>query len=120
MTIAQWHEDPSRKLDALIHILQYHLHTDGRPPLQVVDDTLVPSDGCTVQEGSPDKIIIYSAFPSSNLQLLKVSKSHFFKPHSQLLIGFELARDQAHGHAWQNQGLGTCADLGPDAQRWAR
>ena len=75
-TIDEWKQDPSRKLDTLVEILQYHLESDGRPALKVVDDILVPSQGTSRQHTQPDKIIVYSAFPQSNLQLLKVSPFH--------------------------------------------
>jgi hypothetical protein len=39
----EWREDPSRKIDLLVEILKWHLAKDGRPPLMVVDDKLMPS-----------------------------------------------------------------------------
>jgi hypothetical protein len=42
--------------------------------MQVVDNVLVPTSGQKVNWGDlgRDKIVVYCAFPSSNLQLLKV------------------------------------------------
>jgi hypothetical protein len=81
-TIAEWKKDPSRKLDALIELLQYHLAAGNRPHLHVHDDRLVPSAHAPMDTtASPDKIVVYVAFPSSNLQVLAVSLSrHTFTP----------------------------------------
>lgn len=73
-TMEAWKACPSRKLDALVEILQYHLRADNLPFLMVADDKIVPSP-----EPAPpappidklsnpnhvDKIIVYSAFPGN-------------------------------------------------------
>jgi len=74
-TVDEWKQHPSRKLDVLVELLQYHLNADGQPAMTVSDDALVPGDSINSQpEGLPcDKIVVFSAFPSSNVQLLQVS-----------------------------------------------
>ncbi|KAG2738555.1 hypothetical protein P692DRAFT_201730973 [Suillus brevipes Sb2] len=79
-----WKKDPSRKLDVLVEVLQYHLASDGRAPLKVVDDHLVSSDftnsatnhSKALNEASGDKIVVYCAFPSSYTQVMKVLALH--------------------------------------------
>jgi hypothetical protein len=71
-TPEEWRLHPSRKLDALVEILSHHLETAGAPALEVGSDgELVPKPDPETG-GSPDKIVVYSAFPSSNVQLLRV------------------------------------------------
>jgi hypothetical protein len=75
----EWLKDPSRKLNALVEILSWHLGKDGRAPLEVVDDKLTPRANnpppvVQLPKGTPcDKIVISCAFPSSYIQLVKVS-----------------------------------------------
>ncbi|KAG1834958.1 P-loop containing nucleoside triphosphate hydrolase protein [Suillus subalutaceus] len=74
----EWKKDPSRKLDVLAQVIDWHQAQDGRLPLQVVDDVLVVSSAdpdvtAGVADSVPcDKIIVYCAFPSSYTQVLKV------------------------------------------------
>lgn len=85
-SIKEWKKDPSRKLDVLVELILWHQLKDNQPPLKVVDDAIVPSADVT-PEGSNegdggedddrrnttcDKIVVYCAFPSSYVQLVKV------------------------------------------------
>lgn len=78
-TLEEWRKDPSKKLDILICILLWHLGSDGRSPLKVVDNEVVPSaatadaEESAVQSLLPDKIIVYSAFVSCWTPLGRVS-----------------------------------------------
>jgi hypothetical protein len=78
-TIEEWKGKASVKLDALIQVLDHHLKEDQAIPLQVTPDghTLEPSKEyirSPAQDGlQPDKIVIYSEFPSSNPQIKGVS-----------------------------------------------
>ena len=73
-TLEEWEKDPSRKLDVLAEILRHHLESNNAPPLHVKDDKLVPADSpqIEIRDLGPDKIVVYSAFPSS-FQLIEVS-----------------------------------------------
>ncbi|KAH7917293.1 hypothetical protein BV22DRAFT_1026655 [Leucogyrophana mollusca] len=57
-------------LDALAHILQYHLAEDGRQPLKADAEGrgVEPDPAYDTQPVTdlPDKIVVYSAFPASN------------------------------------------------------
>lgn len=72
----EWKKYPSRKLDAVAHIVKHHLELDNRLPLAVNEiGELQPVEG-PQYPGPPDlpcdKIVIYSAWPSSNEYLLQV------------------------------------------------
>ena len=77
-TLDEWRDDPSRKIDLLIEILQWHLKTDGQPPLTVVDDKLVPSEKQSknpangASKNAPDKVVVYCEFPSAFVQIRHV------------------------------------------------
>ena len=77
-SIDEWKQDPSRKLDVLVEVILWHQRRDNQPPLKVVDNQLVPSvDPCLGSGGDDgstpcDKIVVYCAFPSSYIQLIKV------------------------------------------------
>lgn len=67
----------SAKLDALIEILNHHLHTDDAKPLKMNTNGIIEVDDQVVLPERPaglprDKIVIYSHFPSSNRQILSV------------------------------------------------
>jgi hypothetical protein len=58
----------------MAEIVLWHLGQDGRPPLRVVNDKLVPCEGNatgTLTE-DPDKIVICSEFPKGFPQITKV------------------------------------------------
>lgn len=81
-----WREDPSRKIDALITILQHHLASDARPPLMVKGDKLIPTASCIATSldsdtstADPDKFVVYCAFPSSNNIVIQALKLHGIK-----------------------------------------
>jgi hypothetical protein len=77
-TIEQWKSMSSAKLDALVQIVQHHITSDNAAPLHMTDDQKLEPDPEYVSpprpEGlKPDKIVIYSEFPSSNPQITSVS-----------------------------------------------
>jgi len=76
-TVEEWLQDPSKKLQVLVQILQWHLAQDGRAPLKVIDNELVPSsdDVSPVADTPCDKIVVYCSFPSNFIQMTKVSGS---------------------------------------------
>lgn len=67
-------------------IVEHHLVSDGRKPLEIISENgkldYVLADGDLTPGGEPtilpirDKIVIFSAFPSSNAQILQV-RGHF-------------------------------------------
>ncbi|KIN92842.1 hypothetical protein M404DRAFT_172474 [Pisolithus tinctorius Marx 270] len=74
----------STKLDILAEIVAHHLAADSSPPLNVLDDgiTLKVGQSMAVDEPvskEPDRIIIFSAFPSSNAAIVDVLKLHGVK-----------------------------------------
>jgi hypothetical protein len=92
-TIDEWKKDPSRKLDALVQILQYHLSAPDRPYLHVQGNQLVPSSpDAAIPSMGVDKIVVYMAFPTSNLQVLAVSISfhHCYAPSLTSSTGTEV------------------------------
>ncbi|KAI6154544.1 P-loop containing nucleoside triphosphate hydrolase protein [Pisolithus tinctorius] len=82
---AKWKGDRcSTKLDILAEIVAHHLAADSSPPLNVLDDgiTLKVGQSMAVDEPvskEPDRIIIFSAFPSSNAAIVDVLKLHGVK-----------------------------------------
>ncbi|KAG2747793.1 hypothetical protein P692DRAFT_201716179 [Suillus brevipes Sb2] len=77
-----WRKDPSRKLDVLVQVIQWHQVHDNRQPLCIVDDQLVVSTSNSAFVPGPsnsvlcDKILVYCAFPSSYIQVTKVLELH--------------------------------------------
>ncbi|KAI5984880.1 P-loop containing nucleoside triphosphate hydrolase protein [Pisolithus albus] len=74
----------STKLDVLAQIVAHHLSTDNAQPLNVNEDgiTLQPDDSPTktaIASKEPDRIIIFSAFPSSNAAIIDVLKLYGIK-----------------------------------------
>lgn len=80
------------KLKALVETVRHHLERDGRPPLTVDDSVeppqLVPVDKPdeTNPNGTPDKIVVFSNFPSSNNAIGDVKFAHNFPCHTIDLI----------------------------------
>lgn len=74
-------KDPSNttiKLDVLAQVVRHHLERNGRVPQTTGEDgrTLVDepnSAGDDAEYAEDDRIIIYSAFPSSNQAIVDVS-----------------------------------------------
>ena len=83
-TVPEWQAVSSTKMNALIEICQYHMKSPDRPPLRIVE-TVDPEMGKTVKDlsnrlepnpdhqpdarvdkQSPDKIIVFSAYPFHN------------------------------------------------------
>lgn len=58
----------------MAEILLWHLEQDGRPPLQVIDDKLVPCVGYATATPTDDrdKIVVCSEFPKGFPQITKV------------------------------------------------
>jgi hypothetical protein len=79
-TTEEWNAKASVKLDALVQVLKHHLAKDNAAPLCVTSDghTLEPSKEyvCSPRPDGlhPDKIVVYSEFPSSNPQITSVSR----------------------------------------------
>jgi hypothetical protein len=80
----QWKKDPSQKLDILVELISWHQEQDNCPPLKVQNDKLVSSEVATATSGiksaSPDKKVVYCAFPSSYAQITQVSIKLFLFP----------------------------------------
>lgn len=87
LTLEDWREDASRKLDVLSQIILWHLEKDGQAPLKVENDKLVPSEPSTCVESglAADKIVVYCAFPSSYHQISQVSYFSATYPSYSLL-----------------------------------
>jgi hypothetical protein len=78
-TLQEWEDMKSKKLEALVKVIQYHLAADGLPPMSVVDNDVTPPVDAqpTPQEDSrPDKIVVYCAFPSNNEFVKAVSDAY--------------------------------------------
>ncbi|KAI5988912.1 hypothetical protein EDC04DRAFT_2614443 [Pisolithus marmoratus] len=65
------------KLDTLAQVVHHHLQSNGRAPLAMDDDgkCLSPAPNAvddTADYGEDDRIVIYSAFPSSNQAIIDV------------------------------------------------
>ncbi|KAI6162766.1 P-loop containing nucleoside triphosphate hydrolase protein, partial [Pisolithus thermaeus] len=77
-SLQEWKgEKCSTKLDILAQIVAHHLSADNALPLNVDDDgmTLRPVESqsnAAVASKEPDRIIIFSAFPSSNAAIVDV------------------------------------------------
>lgn len=81
LDVWQKSEERTVKLDVLAQVVKYHLERDGQRPLTMKDDgqTLMPNEShdADLQEYPEcDRIVIYSAFPSSNQAILDVSRFH--------------------------------------------
>jgi hypothetical protein len=82
----------SMKLDVLAMLLKYHLESDGRQPLMMDESgrNLVPNPAFTAGNTSsdePDRIIVFSAFVTSNQAIVDVS---FTTDHCSLSTQFLL------------------------------
>lgn len=87
-SVAEWEDMTSRKLETLVELVQHCLESDRAPVMQTDDKTgdLMEDPGLTpgldlpgqnAAELKPDKIVVYSAFPSNNPLIKAVS---FFTP----------------------------------------
>jgi SNF2 family DNA or RNA helicase len=73
----EWRQCPSKKLDTLAQIVRYHLKLDNRAPLSVESNELVhtnDNDSTPVSKTAPDKLVVFSAFPSNLPQVIAVLK----------------------------------------------
>jgi hypothetical protein len=73
----------SVKLDTLVEIVCHHLTSDNAAPLLVIDNQKLQPDPEYISppqpEGlHPNNVVIYSEFPSSNLQIISVSYATLF------------------------------------------
>ncbi|KAG2045912.1 hypothetical protein BDR06DRAFT_900013 [Suillus hirtellus] len=74
----------SVKLDVLGRLVSYHLMQDGLPPMEmdnsghtiVVNQLFQTSGSAAADERNPDRIVVYSAFPSSNRAILDIMDLH--------------------------------------------
>ncbi|KAG2365352.1 P-loop containing nucleoside triphosphate hydrolase protein [Suillus spraguei] len=73
----------SVKLDLLGRLVSYHLMHDGRPPMQIDESGHVlvvnprfQAPISTADNTNPDRIVVYSAFPSSNEAILDILDLH--------------------------------------------
>ncbi|KAG2063373.1 hypothetical protein BDR04DRAFT_1038198 [Suillus decipiens] len=73
----------SVKLDLLGRLVSYHLMHDGRPPMQIdksghalVVNPMFQAPISTAENTNPDRIVVYSAFPSSNQAILDILDLH--------------------------------------------
>jgi hypothetical protein len=92
--LEEYKADPSSKLDALIDILKYHQREPHLPVLENVENwkdydevddeayyvwtnALEPRDTymevAPAAKGTPDKVVVYQAFPSHNALVIPVS-----------------------------------------------
>lgn len=84
-TMETWEKEKTIKLDTLAQLVKRHLAEDGRQPFTMHEDghTLIPDPtrpGETEKFDYPDKIVIFSAFPSSNGAILDVSQFLYLIP----------------------------------------
>jgi hypothetical protein len=80
-SLESWENGPPKsvKLDVLGHLVSYHLMEDGRPPVEMdksghtlVTNPLFEAFKSATDATNPDRIVVYSAFPSSNQAILDV------------------------------------------------
>jgi hypothetical protein len=82
-SMEEWDASPntkSMKLDVLAILIKYHLESDGRRPLMMDDSGchLVANPAFAagnINPDQPDRIIIYSAFVTSNQAIVDVSST---------------------------------------------
>ncbi|KAG2045712.1 hypothetical protein BDR06DRAFT_1015378 [Suillus hirtellus] len=84
-SLEAWDKGPHKsvKLDVLGQLVSYHLMEDDRPPLEMDEKgrVLVPNPGFQTpasvsDKKDPDRIVVYSAFPSSNQAILDILDLH--------------------------------------------
>ncbi|KAF8422282.1 P-loop containing nucleoside triphosphate hydrolase protein [Boletus edulis BED1] len=82
-SIEAWgnHRQKTVKLDVLGKIVKYHLEKDGRPPLTMCEDgqNVIPNKTGLADDteyAECDRIVIFSAFPSSNRMITSILKLH--------------------------------------------
>ncbi|KAG2352396.1 P-loop containing nucleoside triphosphate hydrolase protein, partial [Suillus spraguei] len=82
-SLEQWNVSPIRsmKLDVLAKLLKYHLESDGRQPLMMDKSgrNLIPNPAFKVgntQPNQPDRIVVFSAFVTSNQAILDILDLH--------------------------------------------
>ncbi|KIO04325.1 hypothetical protein M404DRAFT_26515 [Pisolithus tinctorius Marx 270] len=101
------------KLDILAEIVTHHLAPDNSPPLNILDDgkTLEVGQSMVVDEPvskEPNCIIIFLAFPSSNVVIINVLKLHSIKAlelHGKL--GLEKHKSVLNEFCWSTQEAGA-------------
>lgn len=85
-TYEDYKKQPSAKLESLVEILRHHLAEDGRPaiapsrqvptqPSEQQQQQEPPQTGAQSNSLLPDKIVVYSYFPSS-FHLIKMVSDH--------------------------------------------
>ena len=86
-----WEQHKSTKQMAVVRLILHHLAADGEPPLEInkeappEENKLIPVAGENQEalpEGlGPDKIVVYTAFPSQNVVLMSVSGATYARAH---------------------------------------
>jgi len=103
-SLTQWAGIASTKLDVLTKIVHYHLNTDNAPPLKVGPDgqSLELGHSETVNEGEQDcdRIVIFSAFLSSNAAICDVR----YISLSYVLLFWVHSLDLGVGFVWHPDG----------------
>jgi hypothetical protein len=91
VSITHWENGPHKsvKLDLLGRLVSYHLMHDGRPPMQIdesghalVVNPMFQAPISTADNTNPDRIVVYSAFPSSNAAILDVRNRDLHITHN--------------------------------------
>jgi hypothetical protein len=81
-SLEAWENSPHKsvKLDVLGRLVSYHLMQNGRPPMEMDEsgrtltaNPMFEASGLIADDAHPDRIVIYSAFPSSNRAIFDVS-----------------------------------------------
>jgi hypothetical protein len=85
-SLEEWETIKSKKLEILVSVIEYHLASDNRRPLMVSKDGALvenPEDLPAPPTGlGPDKIVVYSAFPSNNPLITRVR----YRAHSHVIV----------------------------------
>lgn len=110
-SMEEW-KDPSNttiKLDIVAQVVLHHLERNGRAPLMAAENgrTLLDEPNGMNDDGEyteDDRIIIYSAFPSSNQAIIDVSHSislHSLLSHILCLDSYTV-RHRVHRTPWES------------------
>ncbi|KAG1741027.1 P-loop containing nucleoside triphosphate hydrolase protein [Suillus occidentalis] len=84
-SLEAWENSPHKsvKLDVLGRLVSYHLMQDGRPPMEMDEsghtltaNPMFEASGSIADDTHPDRIVVYSAFPSSNRAIFDILDLH--------------------------------------------
>lgn len=109
----------STKLDLLAQIVVHHLAQDDAPPLKInIDGQTLECPTVKVVDPNakqlePDRVIIFSLFPSSNAGIKEVYHSHCLVSFLLMLplLGLTLVWDQSSRAQWTNAAKQTQVGL---------